>query len=98
MKAIVEALPYQQMEPDFSRNPDVCILAKRGECYLIYFVSGLPLAFELSGDGPYKLDGVDPWDMKVQPMGAADPGPFRFTPPKPDFAIRLTKYAPDEKK
>ncbi|MCX5645962.1 MAG: DUF5060 domain-containing protein [Phycisphaerae bacterium] len=91
MKDIVEALPYQRMEPDFSRHPDVCVLAKRGECYLMYFAEAKPLAFNLPGDGPYKMDAIDPWEMKIQSMGSTGPGQFRFTPPKPDYAIRLTR-------
>ena len=98
IKATIEALPYQQMEPDFSRHPDVYILAKPGEYYLMYFTYTKPLAFDLPGDSPYRLDAIDPWEMKIQPIGSANPGPFSFTPPKPDYAIRLTRYAPAEKR
>jgi hypothetical protein len=64
----------------------------------LYFVSGLPLTVDLPGDGPYGLDAVDPWEMRIQPMGSADPGLFRFTPPRPDYAIRLTRDVPGAKK
>ena len=97
MTDIVEDLPYQQMRPDFRHHPDVCILAKPGDCYLMYFASKEQLTFELPGDGPYKLDAIDPWEMKILPVGTARPGRFRFTPPKQDYAIRLTRYAPGEK-
>jgi hypothetical protein len=98
MRDIIEALPYQQMQPDFGYHPDVCTLVRPGDCYLMYFANRKPVAFELPGNGPYKLDGIDPWEMKVLPIGSAGPGKFSFMPPRPDYAIRLTRYAPGEKK
>ena len=35
--------------------------------------------------------------MKTLPIGTAGAGEFSFTPPKQDYAIRLTRYAPGEK-
>jgi hypothetical protein len=80
MKDLIEALPYQQMQPDFGHYPGVYILAKPGDCYLMYFAERKPVALDLSG-GPYKLDAIDPWEMKVLPIGSAEGGDFRFTPP-----------------
>ena len=97
MKDVIESLPYQEMQPDFSSYPDVYILAKKGEYYLMYFASMKPVAIDLSGDGAYKLDGIDTWEMEALPLGSASVGEFTFTPPKQDYAIRLTKYAPGEK-
>ena len=97
MKDIIERLPYQQMPPDFSHHPFVCIMAKPGDCYLMYFAEKKPVTLDLLGDRPYKLDAIDPWEMKVLPGGSAGPGRFSFTPPKQDYAIRLTRYAPGEK-
>ena len=97
MKDIIEELPYQQMQPDFSNYPDVYALAKKGEYYLMYFTGAKPATIDLPGDRPYKLDGIDTWEMKILPIGSAGPGKFTFTPPKEDFAIRLTRYAAGEK-
>ena len=97
MKDIIEELPYQQMQPDFSNHPDVGILAKPGECYLIYFTGKRPVTIGLPGERAYKVDGIDTWEMKTLPIGSASGGKFTFTPPKQDFAIRLIRYAPEEK-
>ncbi len=97
MKDFIEALPYQQMQPDFGHYPGVYILAKPGDCYLMYFAERKPVALDLPG-GSYKLDAVDPWEMKVLPIGSAEGGDFRFTPPRQDYAIRLARYAPGEKR
>jgi hypothetical protein len=97
MKEIVEALPFGDMQPDFSNYPDVCMLAKSGECYLMYFPGKKPVSIDLPGDRPYKLDGIDTWEMTEVPLGTAGAGGFTFTPPKRDYAIRLVPYAPGEK-
>ncbi len=97
MKDIIEELPYQNMQPDFSQHPNVCILAKPGECYLMYFASKKELKINLPDGRPYKVDGIDTWEMKTLPIGTASAGEFSFTPPKQDYAIRITRYAPEEK-
>jgi PKD repeat protein len=96
MKDIIEQLPYQEMPPDFSHHPAVCIMSKPGDCYLMYFAEKKSVTLDLPG-GPYKIDTIDPWEMKVLPVGSAGPGRFSFAPPKQDYAIRLTRYAPGEK-
>jgi len=97
MKDIIEALPYQEMQPDFSNHPDVCILAKPGQCYLMYFTGKKEVKINLPDGRPYKVDGIDTWEMKTLPVGTAGAGEFSFTPPKQDYAIRLIRYAPGEK-
>ncbi|MHC4331640.1 MAG: apiosidase-like domain-containing protein, partial [Planctomycetota bacterium] len=97
MKDIIEELPYAQMDPDFSNYPDVYIMSKKAECYLMYFAGKNPVALDLPGERPYKVDGIDTWGMKILPIGSASKGKFTFAPPKQDYAIRLTRYAPDEK-
>ena len=73
------------------------ILAKQGEYYLVYSIEPQDITIELSGDQPYKIDGVDTWNMKVLPIGTAQPGEYTFTSPHKDFAYRFTPYAPGEK-
>jgi len=97
MKDIIEGSAYQQMQPDFSHHPDVCIMAKRAECYLMYFAAKRRVTIDLPRDRPYKVDGIDTWEMKILPLGSAGAGKFVFAPPKRDYAIRLTKYGPGEK-
>jgi PKD repeat protein len=97
MKDIIEELPFHQMEPDFSNYPDVYIMSKESECYLVYFAARESVALDLRGDRPYKVDGIDTWGMKVLPTGSAGPGMFTFAPPRQDYAIRLTRYAPGER-
>jgi PKD repeat protein len=97
MKDIIDELPYQQMQPDFSNYPDVRIMAKEGECYLMYFSGKGQVTLNLLGDKPYKVDGIDTWEMSILPIGSASPGKFTISPPKQDYAIRLTRYGPSEK-
>ena len=97
MKDVIEDLPYWNMQPDFSHASDALMLAQKGKCYLMYFTTKEPIAIDLPGDAPYKLDGIDTWNMTTMPLGSVEPGVFRFTPPKWDYAIRLLPYAPGEK-
>lgn len=94
---VVEQSPYEQMRPDFSHYPGAYILAKPGEHYLIYFAETPPISYDLPGDKPYKVDGIDTWEMTVTPIGSAGPGRFDYTPPRRDYAVRLTPYKPGEK-
>ena len=70
------------------------ILAKPGEYYLVYTTDPQTITLELSGNQPYKIDGVDTWNMKIVPIGTAQPGAYTFTAPYSDFAYRFTPYAP----
>ncbi len=97
MKEIIEALPYRQMSPDFSSHPNACILAKPGECYLVYFRSRKPVTLSLPKDSFFKVDGIDTWAMTVVPFGSAASGAFTFVPPKQEYALRLIRYVPGEK-
>ncbi len=97
MKDIIEALPFGQMQPDFTNYPNTYVLAKEGECYLMYFAAGKPVKINLPGERLYKVDAIDTWEMKITPMGTKAPGEFTFTPTKPDYAIRLMRYEPGEK-
>jgi len=94
---VVNQSPYGQMRPDFSHYPGAYILAKPGEHYLIYFSETSPISYDLPGDRPYKVDGIDTWEMTVTPIGSAGPGRFDYTPTRRDYAVRLTPYKPGEK-
>ena len=73
------------------------ILAKQGEYYLVYSTEAQDITVELYGDHPYKIDAVDTWNMKILPIGTAQPGEYTFTSPHADFAYRFTPYTPGEK-
>jgi hypothetical protein len=96
MKDIIESLPFQDMQPDFSNYPQVYILAQKAKHYLIFFPGKDPVNIDLPGNRPYKIDGIDTWNMKTLPIGTASPGKFTFTPPTRDYALYLTPYAPGE--
>ena len=73
------------------------VLAKQGEYYLVYTTQPQTITIQLHGDRPYKIDGVDTWNMKVQSIGTAQPGEYTFASTHSDFAYRFTPYAPGEK-
>jgi len=96
-KLIVEEAPFAEMAPDFNLSPGNYVFAKAGEYYLIYFTSPATTTFNLPGAKPYKVDGIDTWEMTVTPLGSAEPGEFSFTPPKADYLVRLSPYKPGER-
>ena len=55
------------------------LLAQPGEYYLLYALDERTQSIELSGDRPYKVDAIDPWEMREWPVGTATPGnvPYR---------------------
>ncbi|MBN1845610.1 MAG: DUF5060 domain-containing protein [Sedimentisphaerales bacterium] len=96
LKKIIEELPIEQMQPDFDRYPDVYMLCRPGQRYLLYIPDQKPVTLDLPGDRAYEVDGIDTWGMKILPIGSADPGTFRFTPPKKDYALRLIRTLPGQ--
>ncbi len=97
LKRIMEPVPFHDMVPAEVAGGNYLLL-KAGEQYLVYFGQPTATSFELSGPGPYKVDGIDTWNMTITPMGSAEPGKFTFAPPKANYAVRLTAYAPGEKR
>jgi hypothetical protein len=80
--------------------PGAYLSAKDGEHYLLYFTgtSKVSLPLPEGRDGrPFKLDGYDPWETRLTASGTAKPGRFEFTPPKADYLLHLSRYAPGEK-
>ena len=73
------------------------VLAKQGEYYLTYTTAPQTITLDLQGEQPYKVDRVDTWNMKVVPVGTAQPGEYTFAAPHGGFAYRFTPYAPGEK-
>jgi len=73
------------------------ILSKQGELYFVYFTSPTAITLKLPGSRPYKIDGIDTWNMTISSLGSAAPGKFSFTPPKVNYVLRLSLYGPGEK-
>jgi len=73
------------------------ILGKDGEYYLVYCLAGQTDSVNLPGNQPWKVDAIDPWEMRVWPEGSAIGGPFTVTAPEQDRAYRFTPYTAGER-
>ncbi len=93
---MADAPPFNTLEP-IGDDKGRYILAKQGEYYLVYTTQPQTITIRLHGDRPYKIDGVDTWNMKIQSIGTAQPGEYTFTSTHSDYAYRFTPYAPGEK-
>ena len=92
-KFINEGPPFEELEP-MGDDKGHYLLAKPGEYYLAYCASP-GLTFDLPGDKPYKMDRIDPWNMKVLPVGTASPGEYTLS--SSDYIYRFIPYKPGEK-
>ncbi len=93
---MADAPPFDSLEP-IGDDKGRYVIAKQGEYYLVYTTAPQTITIELHGDQPYKIDGIDTWNMKILPIGTAQPGEYTFTSTHHDFAYRFTPYAPGEK-
>ena len=93
---MADAPPFDSLEP-VGDDKGKYVLAKQGEYYLVYTTQPQTITVELDGKQPYKIDGIDTWNMKILPIGTAQPGEYTFTSPHNDFAYRFTPYAEGEK-
>jgi len=95
-KRIMQAAPFHQMAPDPAFCPTHLTLAKPGEIYFVYCRKPEPAAVALPGDRPFKVDGIDTWEMTIAPLGTARPGKFTIAPPKAPYVYRFELYRPGE--
>ncbi len=93
---MADAPAFDTLEP-IGDDRGQYILAKHGEYYLTYTTEPQTIALDLHGERPYKVDGIDTWNMKIVPVGTAQPGEYTFATPYSGFAYRFTPYAPGEK-
>ena len=93
---MADAPPFDTLEP-IGDDAGRYILAKHGEYYLVYMTAPQTIILDLKGEQPYKVDRVDTWNMKIIPIGTAQPGTYRFAAPHSGFAYRFTLYSPGEK-
>ena len=96
LRKIMEPTPFDDMVPGELSGGNH-ILSKPGEYYFVYITNPTAITLELAGSRPYKVDGIDTWNMTVTSLGSASPGEFSFTPPKAKYVLRLSVYEPDEK-
>ena len=96
LKEIMSPAPFHEMKPVGLADGNH-VLSKAGQLYFIYFSNPTAISLELPGPRAYKVDGIDTWNMTVTSMGSASPGKFTFCPPKANYLVRLTAYAPGEK-
>ncbi|MBE0537102.1 MAG: DUF5060 domain-containing protein [Phycisphaerae bacterium] len=94
---MADAPQFETLIPDDTLAKGHIVLHKPGEFYMVYFPTPGNLVLNLPGDRPYKIDGIDTWNMTVTPIGTARPGEFRFAPPTEDYLLRLSPYKPGEK-
>jgi len=88
---IANAPPFEELKP-IGDDKGHYILAKPGEYYLAYSTNPQSITFKLDGDQPYKIDGIDMWEMKETPIGTAQPGEYTLSQTS-DYVYRFT---PDE--
>ncbi len=88
LKEILTALPFQEMSPDFSQMPNIFILAKSHELYLIYFAEAGKFEIDLPAGAIYELEVIDTWNMKKTPQGAVKGSKFEYAGKK-DLALHL---------
>lgn len=97
LKQIMSQAPaFEELVPQGGLPKGVMGLAKDGEHYLYHFQAAADLPVSLPGDQPYKLDGIDAWEMTVTSLGHAGPGEVHLSAPKGDYVLRLSAYAPGE--
>ena len=86
-KGIMEKLPVHEMSPLIhspgkpeNLETNVHILNKPGEFYLAYVAdSGMEINLSLEGDGKYRMELLDTWNMNSVESKIVDSGPFNFT-------------------
>ena len=89
------APPFDELVP-IGNDQGRFMLAKEGQYYLLYCLAGQTQLVELPGERPYKIDALDPWEMKEWPVGSLRDGTFTATAAEHDLVYRFTPYAPGE--
>jgi hypothetical protein len=93
------ASPYQELEPLPGAVNHGTALGKKGETYLFHFTEmGYREMFgaTLEGTGAFKVELIDPWQMKTYALGYAGPGTQNFRLPFAPALLRVTHEASPE--
>jgi len=95
LKSVMTSLPFQDLVPSPELVVNGTALAKPGHAYLLRFVwSGnyVPSRAQvrLADAELFKVDLIDPWRMKIYPLGYTQPGDQAFTLPMMPALLRIT--------
>jgi hypothetical protein len=93
---MAKAPPFHELQP-LGDDKGRFLLAKPGQYYLLYCLGGKPQTVQLPGTRPFKVDAIDPWEMREWSAGTAQPGEFKSAVPGSDVVYRFTPYALGEK-
>ena len=96
LKSVMTSLPFQEMAPAPELVVNGQALAKPGQAYLFRFTPTgdfdilRPAQVRLAGAELFKVEAIDPWLMKVYPLGYTAPGDYAFMPPISSGLLRIT--------
>lgn len=94
LKKVMTEAPFQQMEPVPSIIEGGLALGITGEYYLVYFPEAelrYDAELHLDGPGPYNVELIDPWLMKIYQVGVARAGQHSFRAKFTPGLLRLTR-------
>lgn len=94
LKKIMTEAPYQELEPAPSLIKGGMALARKNEYYLVYFPAGGDISkteLQLEGPGPFDVELIDPWLMKIYKLGLARTGHHSFRAKFTPGLLRLTQ-------
>ncbi len=97
LKSVMTSLPFQDMVPAPEMVVNGTALAKVGQAYLVRIawnekeLGGAPPAqVKLEGADLFKVELIDPWRMKVYPLGYTPSGAQAFRLPMVTALLRIT--------
>jgi len=93
LKTVMSQLPFQDMVPANEIVMGGTALAKKGDSYLFRFAQfpAAPPQIRTDGSGIYKVELIDPWLMKIYPLGVTRAGTQAFKLFMAPYLLRLTR-------
>lgn len=81
LKDVMTTAPFQDLKPSPELVMGGTALAKKGEYYLFQFAAPPtePAQIKTEGAASFKVDLIDPWQMKVYPLGYTPAGTQAFS-------------------
>jgi len=99
LKQIMTEGPFQDLEPEPGIVQGGTILALKGQYYLLRVkatVYNQHVEVALDGNSKYKVDLIDPWAMKIYPLGYTQGGLQAFDPPLTPSLLRFQRTTAQE--
>jgi hypothetical protein len=102
LKQVMTSLPFQDMVPAPELVVNGTALAKPGQAYLFRFawnpvtLIGRPSQVRLAGADVFKVELIDPWQMKIYLLGYTGAGDQAFTMPVSPALLRVTAASRSE--